>query len=477
MLGSSQVRRPPLAAESPAPAGSIPPLLAVLFGLLLPLLVLIPVATTSEPRALAIIAGMAVVVTIVVRPYVGLLLFVGLVYVRLEETVPEMQGLRLPLLIGGVTTLGLFLHLVLRRERMTRTPVNAMMLGFAAAVVISSLGHGNTGAAVIDMARLVVMVLLVLNLVRTPRTYDVLVTAVIAFTAYLAVFSMYRYYTGGALNYQNEILRSQGTGIFSDPNDLAATMVAGLFLALVRIRASAGAGRVGYVLLCLLIGSAILLTNSRGGMLALLLGLGAFTLLSIRNKGLAITLAVIGILGVLAVGPSRMTSFDAGEESANSRFWFWDNSVQHFVQSPVTGVGYNAIFDVNNGMTAHNSFVLCFTEAGFPGYCLWMGALFYAFKSRKRGPDEPEPDPADELRLLGARLAFGTYLAACFWISRTYSPTMYLLLALPAAAGLIARGHGALPPKLLGSGRDWLAIVGLCAGSIVGIAVLANALK
>ena len=79
-----------------------------------------------------------------------------------------------------------------------------------------------------------------INLVTTPDKYRVFVSAMLLFTFYLACYSIYLYFTGSALK-QQDFQRSQATGIFGDPNDLAATIVG--YLAFRRCSRKLSSGR------------------------------------------------------------------------------------------------------------------------------------------------------------------------------------------------------------------------------------------
>ena len=213
-----------------------------------------------------------------------------------------------------------------------------------------------------------------------------------------------------------------------------------------------------------------------------------FFLTYVRYKSFALGLAAIAALALLTFGPSRMTNFDSKEASANNRFSYWESGWYMLQTEPLLGVGFGRFVDENGGMTAHNSFVLCFAELGLTGYFFWIGSLYYCFRRPKKSlehPAEPSihssvpgsgigtlqsviegpthvrfgmPDGAlsnsagapieDEdplvrsmrLDLLGSRLALAGYLAAAFWISRTYVPVLYVMIALPIAAQVALAG-------------------------------------
>jgi hypothetical protein len=201
---------------------------------------------------------------------------------------------------------------------------------------------------------------------------------------------------------------------------------------------------------------AIILTNSRGGLLAMIFMICGLMISYSRNKArsVVIALAVAGL--VLVAAPERMKNFDSKEESANSRFRFWQEGFTQLRLHPLTGVGYRKFPDVNGGFVAHNSYVHCFAELGLPGYFFWVACIYFAFKrSTGLAGDVKDESSAEKFshfmsdssvlvqqsaqsrantgKLLAARLALSGYLAACFWISRTYTPILFMLVSLPIA--------------------------------------------
>ena len=93
---------------------------------------------------------------------------------------------------------------------------------------------------------------------------------------------------------------------------------------------------------------------------------------------LAMALAIAVTVGFvfLVLGPSRMTTFDSTEASANMRFWYWSFGVELLFQHPIFGAGYGQFLELNHGMLAHNSFVQCFAELGLVGYFFWIEIMF-----------------------------------------------------------------------------------------------------
>jgi putative inorganic carbon (HCO3(-)) transporter len=467
-----------LSAQSPQSPQSpqesqVPTFLIVAACVVAPGLLSYYLASGNEAQVLAAVIAIVGLCAVIARPFVGLLLFIALLYFRPEETFPALAGMRLTLTVSLVVVAGLWLRLTLDREPFVKTPLISMMMGFGIAAVASSIGTGSISTALMDIAKLVMLVVLVTNLVRTPQQYRTLITTIVLFTAYLSAYSIYLYYSGDAMWREGAaVFQSKATGIFSDPNDLSATIVAGLALTLARAVSARKYGRLGYISLSAIMLWATLLTNSRGGMLALMVMVGGFFISFQRRKLLGLILGGIAITALLVLGSGRMTNFDSQEESANSRFHYWDEGLTQLMMHPVLGCGYARFPDVNAGMTAHNTFVLCFAETGFVGFFFWMGSLYHAF--RRRPTDQTANLELQQKHdLLGARLALTSLLMACFWISRTYVPTTYLFICLPVAQQISASKE-LQSLRSRQTAEDLWRIVGACMAMIVLVFILVH---
>ena len=168
------------------------------------------------------------------------------------------------------------------------------------------------------------------------------------------------------------IARLRALGPIEDPNDFAqflAVCVAFLFFFYRPKKTVTNLLFVAAPLAYLLYG--MFLTHSRGSVVAL-----CFLLLfTLRRKmgsiGAAVVSGITG-LGIIALGFTGGRAINA-EEGAD-RLDAWGYGIQTFKQHPVFGVGYGSFTD-HHVLTAHNSFVLCFTELGFLGYFCWIGMI------------------------------------------------------------------------------------------------------
>jgi O-antigen ligase len=209
----------------------------------------------------------------------------------------------------------------------------------------------------------------------------------------------------------------------------------------------------------------MLLTRSRGGLIALL----AVFFYAFRQRlgrvlsaalagGLALTLIAIGFTGGRAL---------SGDESSNSRIGSWYDGIQMLKGSPIWGVGFGN-YRGSHDLVAHNSFVHCFSETGLVGYFLWLWLITITFTEvltlSKRSDESSE---STEIALWGRalHLAFVGFLLAALFLSRTYSPVLFLILGLGTALSDMAR-RGSHPAMNTSALRSVPWVVGLEVASV-----------
>jgi putative inorganic carbon (hco3(-)) transporter len=268
--------------------------------------------------------------------------------------------------------------------------------------------------------------------------------------------------------------RIRGFGFLADPNDLAQAIVTCIPFLLASWVPKANFRNLllrGAPVLIMLY--AIYLTQSRGA----IFGLGAITFYGLyRRFGAALSVSglVAGGFAMLAVGLGGGRSLSSDEASAGERIEAWGQGFAMFKSHPLFGVGYDRFLE-HHILTAHNSFVLCFSELGMFGYFIWIGFIVMAFlqlnaviKANRltgRSSSAVSSGVSGVSGALGAVGAVGKgggklvekdalsnnkklivveaqnwpvvvrtsligFLACAFFLSRTYSLTLFFLLAL-----------------------------------------------
>lgn len=229
--------------------------------------------------------------------------------------------------------------------------------------------------------------------------------------------------------------RMCGTGIFSDPNDLALVLITAIPMCLCWLTdPTKRMTRPFWFGLLLLFGYALMLTYSRGGFLAFLAGLATlFHLKFGSKKTILLGLMFLPVLFIVFAG--RMTSISADEGTGQSRIQLWSDGLYIFRLSPLFGIGMDNFLQFSSHVV-HHSFIHCFTELGLIGGTLFLGAFYFALKGMydlRAKADDPAGTEADlELRRLHPFLmaTLVAYTIGICFLSRSYVVPTYMMLGM-----------------------------------------------
>jgi len=236
--------------------------------------------------------------------------------------------------------------------------------------------------------------------------------------------------------------RIRGLGFFADPNDLTLALIVAIpFLMSVLLGHARFAARLfsigGLAFICY----AIMLTRSRGGMLA-----AAATFAFYFRKRLSRSKQIFALAMLLALFPLitvTQRQFSITESSAANRIEAWSEGLTFFKQNPIFGIGYKQ-FAEHHEITAHNSFVLCFTETGLVGYFFWLAVLFITYRDLSRIQQCNYVEDGDGGRTVtpyarSLQAALVGFLVGSFFLSRTYLVILYILIGLAVALLALAK--------------------------------------
>ncbi len=345
------------------------------------------------------------------------------------------------------------------------------------AVMLSHLSSLNTydarfGGA--EMAKACLLFLLVIVLVRSPAKLRATLLAVVISLFGLTVLAVLQFH--GLIDLpalqpveqwrrgSDPLLRLSAVGVFNDPNDYSLVLV----IAIVVCAYGMGERRAGraamlFIPAFLLFAYALVLTQSRGGLIS-----GAAALLAFlparygwRN---ALPLACV-LLPVLVVAFwGRATSVNLGDrgDTFQTRLELWSESLDAFRSAPLFGIGQEKMVD-RIGQVTHNSFLQAYAEMGLLGGTAFIG-LFYLLLGAlwRAAPQDPE---LARLRPFVLALTAG-YAAGLLSLSRCYAVptqlivalgTVYLLLAARAGAATLPRWDWACFRRVAGVGLLFLA--------------------
>ena len=387
------------------------------------------------------------------------LLLNAVLFIRPAEIIPALEAL--PIYEVVIIACMLFsIPVVLRQLTLASfatQPGVVCVLMLLPAILLSHLLHGRTYDARIGalvFVKIVLYYLLLLGLLNSTARLRTFLIVLVALIVPLAVLSVLQYHEvidipalaqcmqgQGDDEFSGEriiLVRLQSLGIFSDPNDFSLILASGLFICIHQfVEHRRIFLRLAWLIPIGILGYAFALTHSRGGFLALLAGLTVYTV-SRRGWRRSLLPAVVVLpLLLLAMG-GRQTKIDLDDrdDTAQGRILLWRDSMELFRESPVFGIGYGQLAEVNE-LVAHNSFVHSYAELGLLGGTFFVGAFYCAFLGlhRIKVDEKHKIDPA----LLCWRpcvLAMTVgYATGLFSLSRCYGVPTYLILGVAGAYG------------------------------------------
>ncbi|MCC6538347.1 MAG: hypothetical protein IT162_12400 [Bryobacterales bacterium] len=232
------------------------------------------------------------------------------------------------------------------------------------------------------------------------------------------------------------IYRMRGLGSINDPNDLAQVLLVSIaLLSAFWTKQTKMRNTLLLTPLMALLIYGISQTRSRGAMLTLVIMMMVWLSrkVNVIAGGMMAAAALVLLLAINFTGGRGMVSDDG-------RIMAWSAAITMFKTHPLFGVGFNGFLE-NHDLATHNSFLLCLAELGTLGFFCWMGLTIVTMMHINQliAKCTGRPELAEVLRLaLSIRLALVGFLFSSWFLSRTYTVTFYMLVALAACLTYLA---------------------------------------
>lgn len=371
----------------------------------------------------------------------SLFLYVIILTIRPSETIPFFWGIPV-FMISAIVMLGM---LFFSLQEVSLTSEIKYFIFFLLCAIFSNISTGWFGGALtasIDMLQLVVAFFAIAVFANNERKLELLIRFFILIGVFLAINSIIQHYYGVGFGGTTPIwdssklggvARAKYSGILDDPNDLGMFMLSifGLAFALIVH------GRWGISRLILLGAAGLILTGmyftySRGTYLGVAVVLLVELLYSKkRYKSFIIAGLWLVALPMLPIIITLLGTANSSDESAGGRILAWREGLLMLFWHPLFGVGYNRFTEFHN-YTAHNSYVLVMAETGFLGLYGYLGFL-YNLGIRMHQALQQESLKNNGL-VIGIFSSFIGCIFCMFFLSRAYSPIIFLIFGLSAAA-------------------------------------------
>jgi putative inorganic carbon (hco3(-)) transporter len=448
---------------------------------------LIAAGLLALPASFTITAALALVgaVAILCNPYWGLVLFLAVLFVRVEVFLPEgrIPGTDITTfklaswLTMSLALFGWMLQVILKRETVRwRAELGwmvALILTLASTAVRVHLPDGGM-ALLMEIGKTAAVFLVLQQLMNSERRVYLGMHWFLLFAVCLSLIGAYGWFTGTHVWMENGMPRASVAGDYKDPNGLGACLATaapiGLFLAL---RRGSLPVRLWGLLGLLIVVTGIYLSNSRGGMLALAVGT---CVLLVNQIGWARGIMIAGLaLGLMVTcGTDRFSNQPftqravAGDESAMGRIRAWEAGLEMWERQPLLGVGHGQFVEYHI-REAHNQFVQVLAEAGFVGAFLWVGLTYWALLTAVRLRRTRNDDGTPTL-LSGPAIALQAALLASLTAGRTLHRA-YSFDHLIPIAWLSALGYF-VPERSTSPWRNWIHYTVILAVTLTSIGMM-----
>jgi probable O-glycosylation ligase (exosortase A-associated) len=393
-------------------------------------------------------------------PFLVILMFVVFSFFRIHEAFPQLYPLRIPLALAAASLGVLGWHLAITR-RITPywRPELTLFTVFFVLVTLGVLFAVNRSVAMSTYTdvyvKIAIMTLAVAWMTREAKDFGLASRVIVLAGIAVALVALH--------NKANGIGLVEGTRVtigrdirsnLGDPNDLALVLMFPMAFA-VSLMLTPGIGKLARTLGIIgvpLLFSAIIATQSRGGLLGIVAVLAVFAYRRFQSRLLVSIVGGFGMLVLLALaGISDRASGGAAEEgideSAMGRLYAWQAAFGMALSRPLNGVGldnfyhnyyfYSPHWDGKNH-AVHSTWFGVMAETGFLGLAVFIAMMVMLIRSAIRSLQRIESAPAGSIPdvhaasqavLAGmvATLVSGTFLTQGFtW-------PVYILTALVVA--------------------------------------------
>lgn len=391
--------------------------------------------------------------------------FIIFSFFRIHEAFPQLYAFKIPqlLALGALAVTGW--HITITHN--IKIYWNSHFTGFAVFFILVSIGilfASNRGEAIAswtgNFIKIGIMTLIIAWLPKCKRDFAICNWSILAAGILIAIVALNNKMNGIGLVEGTRVTIGRDIGsMLGDPNDLALVLLfptsfsLALFFAPYAGKLPRFIALVGY----LIIVSAIIATQSRGGLLGIMAVTGVFAWQKVENKALLVMAGgAVAVLLLALAGISDRSSGGAEEAgidaSAMGRIYAWQAAWNMATSNPLTGVGlnnfyYNYFFysphwDGKNH-AVHSTWLGVLAETGFIGFIAFVTVVVRLLKNNIRQVQQincllktslQQPLPSSMVVSAQATLAgvVGFMISGTF-LTQGFTWPIYILFALSMA--------------------------------------------
>ncbi|HVP36419.1 MAG TPA: O-antigen ligase family protein [Terriglobales bacterium] len=413
-------------------------------------LLFIPRPEIMPAIALALIIG----ITFFFYPYLGVLAYIILSYMRFEETIPALGHLHLAKLLTVTLIVVWVLKTGITKSRLYLQENGLILLYLFYLVMVFSIPFSYWPSRSLDifveMLKILVFTILFIHLISTTKKLKTFFWIFLLVNGYLALSAIKNFLVLGQAAVASRVGGSGG--FLGDANDFALALSIALPFAFYLFLAEKKKNlKLIYFLFISLYTLGIISTASRGGFITLVF-LFLYFIFKSKHKLVGVFSVLLIFLMIFFFAPKEywqrqmtITTYQQ-DESAMGRIGAWKAGIRMFADRPLTGVGvgvYEVAYGVKYGgksgpwFSPHNAYVEVGAELGFFGIILYLGLMLYVYtlaNSLIKSFREENYLKWISQGLKGALLA---YAVGSFFLSVGLYPHLYLLLGMVIVIGIL----------------------------------------
>lgn len=336
------------------------------------------------------------------------------------------------------------------------------MLAFMAVQAVSVIGEGMRSVIgeVAYVGPLAQFVILSLLLTSSPRGLRRYLWGMCCGSLWIVFYGIYALHAGLRGDYGG---LAGAYGNYENHNDYTFIIIQTLpFIYVLRDEMSNRLGRLlmGVCLLACLYGT--VLSQSRGGMIGLVLEILLIVLFTMTPRKRAVLLPIVAVIGLGAISYQyairAATNGDnyTAEDAENSRFELWKAGKNMILAHPILGIGnrrfgekardYNELSHDQIGKNSHNTYIEVAATDGLLGFFAFMKMLLSARREVKRPFGDPEARTMDGLRV-ACLIALYAIIFRAFLDAKDHDWSFYLFVVIAAAMAMHRRRYDPAPPE------------------------------
>lgn len=352
-----------------------------------------------------VIIGIILLILSVTNPFFGLITYMGILYLRPQEVHPVFVPYHIARVFAIATIIGFFLKYGYKGKIFLNNRQDKILIAILFVILLSCLvGWVPKCLDVFDsMAKNVIIYALIVGLVTTKRRLSILLWFLLIMSAILGFNTVQEYRALDPIAQHIVRLGGFSGGYFGGAGDFAVMLnVIIPFAFFLAINGRPLIFRPMAFIMGLILIAGMVVTRSRGGLIAfgvIMLGFGYFGL---RSKGffkkfISILLVVGAIGGIIAFAPSAFKERAATiadyqhQATATRRIEYWKLGIKMFLSNPIIGVGAGNFpiryWDFGGWekrwRVPHNMFIEVLSEIGMLGFLCLMLLLYFTFKDSR----------------------------------------------------------------------------------------------